>query len=1790
MNLDDLTGTAEQYSLSDLVPQSNVGLQLPSNAVKTRAAKTALLSSDPSKITEDYQAYVAEGEQGRSDAVKAAQERLFQAQQAKDMQGVMQVLADPNLTLDEKRTVIDNIRNIPKDTGAMLLSETLVKPSGGESLSQEEARMAAADWLGEINRQAVERQGIVNSHAASLDDSSGEAFVGMMEQWVAPFGNTADSFKLYKKYRELTGQKMTGWDAIKALALPGTNKAEIRDFLSSLPAAQRTEFTRQLIDVIRSNSGIVLNDNQFAQFEKADQLFVSGYSSLVEFLDNVTPLLDAIGVGQAMRAGARFLKGAKPEVKAAAAEARQVMPTKAPSPEDVAAPSPAPNKWFEELPPQPTEAPKPPGTADMPPKPKEGVSSLLGGTGSPAPAPQKQTAALFKAPEGVAPTSEKLLKTFDEIENSLIKEKESFIDKNKSQWTPLERAIYDSTASSVHAPSFDYTVNLLKIAKEHNRTDLIRYVLARARRYTESLGTVPGVPKTNPKFSQIEKDLQARKLAEEEALAKLEKEYAEELSGEVKVKENTPPPKEGGSVLLGGTGKKVVEEAPQKQVAALFRRIETNNTVAKENPTSAAKTVQQTNPESARTLHTAVAKSEDDAVATALYGTSRTDALASDTFPQAGVGDGRTTTRVPDIERNLRTELNIDEGLIDILYSNGRLDLTPAELARARAHVARDFSEVEGMHINDSMSSFEVDGGQVVIGAVYGTREGGFASAEQAISTARQALRSYGIRTDELTLLEKQGMDHVPVTMEEASGHRGNFLVRVDTRHDIDAFNLVDEAGNVNADFLDVKRNWLDRISNWIPLLQDPARHLFDAASMLHGTLTGAASVTTNLISRLDKYLLDLAADYSDKWDKLNKVDRAKVNEYIKEANYNRIAFDQTDLLARGFSTPMIDSVRAWRKFWDNHFFLENSDLVRTLNSEGYQLFQNATTTLYAKPIRKIFTIAGELDAAGQQVVGGKHVYNPASGTTTRLTRDEIQDIYDKGGYLARLRRTQDFGGIKTDMMIVRNTPTEFLRKFRDTDQVLNYINGYFQIQYKAPRFVDEFAPDGTRKAIAVAGDWVEAESFANGMRTQNPQNQYKVRGDERALQRGSDDWWDVNAATGRIAQRHRGKLLEDSSGINQLGNTNSYVLNPVDSAARAARSIAGRVITRPVLEQAKARAIKQYGHLFESDGMGGVKWPSSAKAIGQKGNFTTSELADARTTVNYINYLEHGYVNGIDNFVKANLNVISQTLGEKGFGKLERMVHLAAETQGGPIGFLRSSAAHMYLFWNPFRQLLVQGHQAIRAYGYNPIGMTTGRVQALTMSYINQKMGLPMNFTKEQKEFFKFVEDSGIITNIDRQNLVRGTLTDAAESTSRPVRIFGKASTVVRKVGFDTGETLNRTAHAAAVYEAFKRQGKNVGDKRVKAEMISKIDALGYDMNFAGDMPYNQTSASVMMQFMQVPHKAILQFSNRRLTRGERMRMGITDLILFGSPAAWVADMMGVDILPDDPDMRELVKDGAESMVLNSFFSWLSGEKTNVDFAGSFSPYNANGWKEFFKDMLSEGLSPAMLVNSPAGSIYLKDGGRVDNIITIGSRYFQGWYDDSIKAPEFLVLVNEVAKLSSGWSNFLKMKAALELKSHYEKYGLQAIDSNVNTVEAFAQFFGLSTQDVANYYEVSKKLRDNSQAHRDEVLQAYRDIKKLYAETEDSSVNRVQQISGAALKMFEDDPQALKIIADQLRRDLDDPEEKLLFMIMRGAGVPDPKNIRDQVLNAPISEENKQKALEFLDDTAKAAQETFKE
>jgi hypothetical protein len=142
--------------------------------------------------------------------------------------------------------------------------------------------------------------------------------------------------------------------------------------------------------------------------------------------------------------------------------------------------------------------------------------------------------------------------------------------------------------------------------------------------------------------------------------------------------------------------------------------------------------------------------------------------------------------------------------------------------------------------------------------------------------------------------------------------------------------------------------------------------------------------------------------------------------------------------------------------------------------------------------------------------------------------------------------------------------------------------------------------------------------------------------------------------------------------------------------------------------------------------------------------------------------------------------------------------------------------------------------------------------------------------------------------------------------------------------------------------------------------------------MNFAGDMPYNQTIPSLFLQFMQVPHKALLQLSNRRLSKTDRAKLVTLDLFLWGTPFATLANMMGEDVLPEDRDLREFVLWGFESVLINNYLSMITGTDTRIDFS-SLAPYQSIGeWRELMLGMYEGGPAGA-LANSPAGTFYPK-------------------------------------------------------------------------------------------------------------------------------------------------------------------------------------------------------------------------
>jgi hypothetical protein len=1550
-------GTPEPFPLDNLIPQALSTAVAPASAIRNRAATVALLDGNSERAIEKYQSMVAEGQAGSDTQAKASLEAFRKSDNTLDMKAVMGVLADPQLTVEQKRGAIDAVNGsaMLKDSGTSLLTKNLESGSSGETWEAESARISTADALNEIYKSKEQVQGLVNAHGASLSSNMGEAAVDMYSAVLAPFGTSARAYKMARAIAEANGQKFTAWDAVKAATIgAGDVVMDARKQLESLSPTARVAYAKTLVDVIQKNSGLLFaNDNQYAQFMKATQIFEEGgYSNTEKYIDNVTFLLDAVGVGQLVRGG-------------------------------------------------------------------------------------------------------KTAKTL-------------------------------TTVGKVSAEDAGYSNRFVK-------------------------GTVTDVP------------------------------YPETV-----------------------------------------KRIEVNSVVRREHPASAASTAQQSNPEKARAFHEGAFKSADDAFAEAAYGTSKEQAIIDDVFPQATTASGSVTAKVADIQRNLRLDEELAPRLKQMLAeSDVAIHYSLAEKAQARANIIRDYSSATDLVPVDAMGGFEagfkLDGSGLKISAVYGTAEGAFINAQQAYQQALFGLRNQGILPSEIEVLVKQGMDYVPVDLKAVGNKEGSYLVRINTER------MIDPTDISNFEQETVKRNFIDRAPSAVFSTNGSvSRWLFDAASMVSPRYTGAAVVATDLVSHFEKEMLHIADAYATQFNGLAKVRKAKVNEYIREANFKGLPFDQADLIGRGFDPDEISTLRSWRDFWDSHFYLENHDAVRTLNTSGFQMFKTPTTELYAKAITKNSTI--------------EKIYDPATGIVRRIDQAELDDLYNKGGTLARLRRPTEFsftsGGksvnASVEHMIVRNTPTEYLRKFRDTDQILNYREGYYQIQYNAPRFVDEIERGAngeitSRRAIAVAGDIPEAEHFAARMRQQQNGKEYVIRGDDKAVRRGSDDWFDLNATSGRIAQKHRGKLLEDATGINHLGD-GTYIVPPVESAIRAAKSISGRTVTRPMLETAKARFIAQYGDLLESNGYGGKLFPSNPGAIGEKGQQFAKRTADARTTWEYIHYLENGYINSMDEFFKQQFNSLATLMGGMGYGKTERALLATAEAVGGPSGLAKNIVFQAYIATNPLRQWITQTSQVARTFAYNPQAWLTGQIPILTGEWVAQQLG------GKSTAFSNFINGSGLMQSVDKQNLIRGSLLQATDSSNQAVRIASEAATLPRKIGFDVGESANLLGHGAAVFDRYRRAGKDVTDTTVLREMHSELRAISYDMNFAGDMVYNQTSAAAVLQFMQVPHKAFLQATNRRIPTNLSRRMLLTDIALYGAPVALISAVLGGDILSDDPKINKLFNEGLQSIMVNHTLSELSGTDVNVDFS-SLAPENLDGWAKIFHGMFSEGMSQ-VLMNSPAGQMFLAEGGRFQNAVAMMGRYFSPWEPGERTNEEAIMVANEVAKISSGWSNAEKMRTAMALQKSLDKKG-NVIDPNVNNTEAVMMLFGFNTQDTRKYYEDQRTVREGTKKHQEMVLKKYNAAKQYMQSKFESGITdptQMQAVVGMMLMEFKDSPVAMEIINKELSKDLVGKDQQLYMYMLKSLELPKYGMSTDQIKQSGIPEDMKVEMIKRLTDAQNVRKEINKD
>lgn len=1148
-----------------------------------------------------------------------------------------------------------------------------------------------------------------------------------------------------------------------------------------------------------------------------------------------------------------------------------------------------------------------------------------------------------------------------------------------------------------------------------------------------------------------------------------------------------------------------------------------------------------------RGMHYSIEQSPDDRLALGFTGMTRDEAIIDNVMPQAPSVIDRNMSIVPyrTPEPTWGREPELDPEIMKAAYDDGGIHLFTTEKRKALYNFIHNTAGARGLWSRDNMMRpgyIDQDGTRITAKMVYGAdSEKGWLRAEDASAQARFALQDYGISEKDIKILQRRGDNYEEVNLKDVEGIDGDYLVEVNFNHEMTFRDFGDEFEQIST-----KRYWFDRVPAFVSKSYGSlTRYLLDAASVIDPRITAAADVAADKAPRIDKILLRYHKDFSDRIAKMEGARRDKLMMHIKEANEHGLELSDLSLKARGFEDSEIETLKVWRKAWDQHYWLENMDLVKTLKNSGHEIFESNGDRFIVKKAPKDYS--------------NSTAYDPSTGSIVTIGRAEIDRIYDQGGNISKIRRSVTIGGQNVENIIIRNTPKEFSRQLTDLDRVLEYRKGYYQVNYKSPKFIYQNVYDAAgkkvlyTKAIAVANDTPSAQAFLARKARQagmTPEKFGGVRNDIRSERSDVDTYWDLRSVEGRIAQRHRGKQLEGSNSSIHVGEV--YMEDPIESAIRAARSISGRVAARHFLETTKRRIMQQFADVMPAN----KQWPTNPDQIGRPGEMMVDRVGQARANWEYINYLENGYINSMDEGYKGLMNLIGDTFGLAGFGKTERAARALGKMS--PTHKLRALAFNAYIALGPIRQALVQSHQALRLFGYHPqyaakaIGRTGTYISDLVKYYSGQTV------SPEGMRFMNFIDEAGMIDSIDRHNLVKGTLSDFADSSSQAKRVVGKVERTVlglpRRAGFDVGETFNLLSALTVEYERALDLGIDITKKAARDEAYARARAVTGSMNYAGDMPINHTAGSMVFQFLQIPHKMALQwFTNRRLSPDERMRLFIADSLAFGIPGAALLETMYPGVFNSmSQEVREKVRSGFEAVMVNKMVEWISGKNPELDLS-SLSAASIEGWKEILVTLSTDGPLQAIM-NAPGMSLFAGKNPRITNAFKKLGRYFGATPHEDLAPDEFSDVAIEFLRISSGFNAAWKANKIRELGKIVNEKNGHVVEAEATFVHMAAQAAGIPIETLHNNWSTYQKAQNDITKQAEEGKEMAKLAFKVMLEKIDGDPNLVDvstKAVGIGLDLYRNNPVALEAYRKELKNLLRDDNTGLMNKILKHAQIP---------------------------------------
>jgi hypothetical protein len=1185
-------------------------------------------------------------------------------------------------------------------------------------------------------------------------------------------------------------------------------------------------------------------------------------------------------------------------------------------------------------------------------------------------------------------------------------------------------------------------------------------------------------------------------------------------------------------------------------------------------PTSLSQAYVATNPAKARAAHKMMVDDVSGNAANILYGTNKTEAVGNDVLGEAANLDGSVRNKVAFDEASPTPAKDVVD---DLTGARGRIEYTDAEKASMRLQAHNVWRDVQGLYPRKEMSTIEDTPAGVKFDVVYGPKDGGFSNPVQALVQAKYGLRKYGIDDDQIEILKMNETGNYAPTDDYSK--LGNYLIRV--KHDYQ----FSPADTVSWTLLSSDPLW--RMFDVLPMTAGKAggwsQHVIPSTAVIPKQLLDAASTSADRAAWLSNRLLALGGEYAKKFKKLDDTQKRIVEDYILRANAKGLKFNSVNLKAIGMTDEAVETVRTWKTVQDTLWHFENIDVNKTLRARGYMKYTD--TINQTGDVHKVF-----------------------DGNTVRtISREEIKRLYEKGGTIATTRSPVTIGDDTFEYALVDNSGSgSYLRAIRDDEPTLTYRDGYYSVRYDAPYFITKQVKGKDGKlyntAIATAQDRKMADAELARLRTTDVENAdlYGLRGD---LKRGTDSFndaeWQAMVSNGRTAQRVRGERLRNvadtETDLNKL-----HIESPEESLVNSIRSLSNRVAHRDFVTVSKDRWLHQFKHLVDWDS-GIPKWPNDVRVIGaNNAEATRVDIQDARTMWRYIEAIDSGYVNFIDDLSKKFFKDFSDTAGRsKTWRWLEAPTRTASKF--GPTGFARKKAFRLLLAANPLRQLPVQAMQALPVVlATNPLAIPRIASQFVMVNYIQRGGDVDsffkaiarnaMGLTKDEaKDLVKNYELSGFEAAVDANTFIRDDMRSLVDkgALQKANTLLSKPLDITQKYGFELGEnTLMRTVWLSE-YDKLRRakKGAKIGADDVE-RVNAKVRHLTLNMNKAGELPYNENALSAAMQFFQAPHKSFAQIlmGHKGLTGMERAKLGTAYVLAFGLGGGPVTSLLS-NLIPDakgDNLALEVLEGGFFNILMNkalaSIYSAATGkeENSNTDFSDSFRLLEVPDLYQFFTNIVGLQVGE-MLTASPSASLVFGDNARLTRFVKQLARPFT--VNNERKGEELLLAGKEFLNIFSGMSNFFKAQYILEHQKIIGSSG-QTIDFEATYMEGLMKAGGFATIDEVRHYALNDKTYKASQAYKD-------DIDKLITETSrrlasqsiaNDEAEYWVEMMGEAQRVYQNEPFYLEEFIDQLNRRAARGEYDLFKTLMNLSKWVDSAKMDEFLRSAPshLTEEDK--------------------